>query len=570
MPFQVSPGVNVSEVDLTTVIPAVSTSVGAFAGDFNWGPAEVVTLVESQDTLASMFGKPDANTYESFFSAANFLDYTNALRVVRAAHTDMKNAASGNGAAYFLTLCKNDDHYESSEPTSFVVGKYPGEMGNGLQVEICDSEDAFGDWTSNTQFPGPPGTSTYANTKNSANDEMHVIVKDNSKGSFSGTASAVLERWTYVSKALDAKDDEGNESYYKNKINQGSAYIRFGAGLGDVNAHSASNTTTWGTAATDGKQYGISATKYANTLAGGQFTAGTDANIQTAYDLLKDTDQVDISLVIAGPHSPTVSQHILDNIADFRKDCVAFVSPEKDDVVGNSSDAARLTAVQNYKDVQLNRATSYGVMDSGWKYQYDKYSGKYRWIPLNADVAGLCAKTDGERDAWWSPAGHNRGHIKNVVKLAYNPIKAHRDDLYRNSINPVVTFPGEGTILFGDKTLQSRPSAFDRINVRRLFIVLEKAISTAAKFSLFEFNDDFTRSQFRNMVEPFLRTVQGRRGVTDFKVVCDETNNTGDVIDRNEFVGDIYIKPTRSINFIQLNFVAVSTGVDFTEIVGKF
>ncbi|MCP4124975.1 MAG: hypothetical protein GY751_24805, partial [Bacteroidetes bacterium] len=200
----------------------------------------------------------------------------------------------------------------------------------------------------------------------------------------------------------------------------------------------------------------------------------------------------------------------------------------------------------------------------------DKYNDKYRWVPLNGDIAGLCARTDNNRDAWWSPAGYNRGQVKSVVKLAYNPQKAHRDALYQKQINPVVTFPGQGTILFGDKTQQTRPSAFDRLNVRRLFIVLEKAIATAAKFSLFEFNDEFTRAQFRNMVEPFLRDVQGRRGITDFKVVCDDTNNTGSVIDRNEFVGDIYIKPSRSINFIQLNFIAVSTGVDFSEVVGKF
>jgi phage tail sheath protein FI len=214
-------------------------------------------------------------------------------------------------------------------------------------------------------------------------------------------------------------------------------------------------------------------------------------------------------------------------------------------------------------------STSYAVMDSGWKYQYDKYNDVYRWVPLNADTAGLMVQTDLTRDPWYSPAGYNRGNMKNVVKLAYNPGKGDRDQLYKKGVNPVITQPGQGTVLFGDKTLLSKPSAFDRINVRRLFIVLEKAIATAAKFTLFEFNDEFTRSQFTNLVVPFLRDVQGRRGITDFQVVCDGSNNTGEVIDRNEFIGDIYIKPARSINFIQLNFVAVRSGVEFSEVVGR-
>jgi phage tail sheath protein FI len=215
-------------------------------------------------------------------------------------------------------------------------------------------------------------------------------------------------------------------------------------------------------------------------------------------------------------------------------------------------------------------SSSYAFLDGNWKYQYDKYNDVYRWVPFNGDVAGLVVRSTDERDAWWSPAGFNRGQIKNVVKTAWSPSKTFRDELYKNGVNPILTFPGEGTILFGDKTLLAKPSAFDRINVRRLFIVLEKAIATAAKYSLFEFNDQFTRSQFRNLVEPFLRDVQGRRGIYDFRVVCDESNNTGEVIDRNEFIGDIYIKPARSINFIQLNFVAVRTGVDFSEVVGQF
>ena len=245
------------------------------------------------------------------------------------------------------------------------------------------------------------------------------------------------------------------------------------------------------------------------------------------------------------------------------------MSPEAADVVNNSYYAGK-EAEDTIAFRNTLPSSSYAVMDSCWKYQYDKYNDVYRYVPMNGDTAGLMVRTDTTRDPWFSPAGFNRGNVKNVIKLSVNPRKAERDILYKAGINPVVTFPGQGTVLFGDKTLLAKPSAFDRINVRRLFIVLEKAISTASKFTLFEFNDAFTRSQFRNLVEPFLRDVQGRRGIYDFRVVCDETNNTGEVIDRNEFIGDIYIKPARSINFIQLNFVAVRTGVDFEEVVGQF
>jgi phage tail sheath protein FI len=282
--------------------------------------------------------------------------------------------------------------------------------------------------------------------------------------------------------------------------------------------------------------------------------------------LFENPDSVDVSLLMAGATTGTDTPNYLIGIAESRKDCVVFVSPEFSDVVDNSGSEATDVA----STAGTYTKSSYAVMDSGWKYQYDKYNDVYRWIPLNGDIAGLCARTDSERDPWFSPAGVNRGIIKNVVKLAWNPTKANRDALYKVGVNPVVTFPGEGTILYGDKTLLSRPSAFDRINVRRLFIVLEKSIARAARSSLFEFNDEFTRAAFVNLVEPYLREVQGRRGIYDFRVVCDITNNTPEVIDRNEFIGDIYIKPARSINFIQLNFVAVRTGVAFEEVVGRF
>jgi phage tail sheath protein FI len=261
-----------------------------------------------------------------------------------------------------------------------------------------------------------------------------------------------------------------------------------------------------------------------------------------------------------------LANYIIDNICETRRDCIALLSPDKSTVINNSG--AEALTVKAWRGAV--HSSSYAVLDSGYKYQYDKYNDLYRWVPLNGDIAGLCVRTDSTNDAWWSPAGFNRGQIKNLVKLAWNPRKSERDVLFSNGINPVVTFPGQGTVLYGDKTLQAKPSAFDHINVRRLFIVLEKAISTAAKYQLFDFNDAFTRAQFRNLVTPYLRTIKGRRGITDFYVVCDDTNNTPAIVDSNQFVGDIYIKPSRSINFIQLNFIAVPTGVQFSEVVGKF
>jgi hypothetical protein len=304
-------------------------------------------------------------------------------------------------------------------------------------------------------------------------------------------------------------------------------------------------------------------------VSGADGSAGTSGQYQRAYDLFKSAEEVDISLILGGSATSATAIHLINNIAEYRKDCVVCLSPEQADVVNNTSYVnAQVDDIVEFR--QTLPSTSYAVLDSGYKYQYDKYNDQYRWVPLNGDIAGTMVRTDTVRDPWYSPAGLNRGRIKNVISLAFNPNKTARDQLYKNGVNPVTTFPGEGTILFGDKTLLGYPSAFDRINVRRLFIVLEKAIAIAARQSLFEFNDDFTRGQFVNLVEPFLRDVQGRRGIFDFRVVCDETNNTPEVIDRNEFIGDIYVKPARSINFIQLNFVAVRTGVEFEEVVGQF
>ena len=769
MPFQLSPGVNVTEIDLTTVVPAVSTSVGAIAGVFGWGPVNLRVTLAAETDLVTRFGRPSNLNAETWFTAANFLSYSNNLIAVRAANTAGATPAvsfsatssnnvlltanttglvagmyvsqtsnttvvtSGNGvtissvnssaivlsqnaaATGTVTLylaspnssytalgvvggaqvsnlaaqvVKNDNAYANIDGTFdsnvLYVARYPGGVGNSIRVSVCDSANAYASnvslsnntWTStsmaltigsntatitasngsaanttsntfvagiaanfavgdvlqvgnsaigtqylkitsvanavtnstvssvtiqlqdtyrlavnfNTSDAGngntiqrhweffnvvdtAPGQSNYVKSfgNTAANDELHVVVADNG-GLFTGVPGTILEVYKSVSRASDSKTVGGENNYYKTVINHGSQYIWWAndrSGAASANSMNVASSTN-------------------NAALNMQFALGTDGDSESVvplavvtqgYDQFASAEQVDVSLVLQGKGiggstvsgGQTVSNfqlanYIIDNIVTQRKDCVAMISPDKSTVVGNVG--YETSSVVNWRNVIHD--ASYAIMDSGYKYQYDRYNDLYRWIPLNGDVAGLCARTDQTNDAWWSPAGFNRGQIKNLVKLAYNPQKTDRDNLYKNGVNPVVSFPGQGVVLYGDKTLQSKPSAFDRINVRRLFIVLEKAISTAAKFSLFEFNDAFTRRQFVNLVTPYLRDVQGRRGIYDFKVVCDETNNTPQVIDTNNFVGDIYIKPARSINFIQLNFVAVATGVQFSEVIGQF
>ena len=565
MAFQLSPGVNVSEVDLTTIVPSVPTSIGAFAGIFQWGPIGQVITISDEVNLVDRFYEPSDSNYEYWFSAANFLAYSNNLKVVRAASIASTRNAVSNGSA---VLIKNDDAYEdnfSGGASTYgeFAARYAGAVGNSLQVSLCDA-NTYSGWAYASQFTAAPSTSTYTSNAGGANDEIHIIVIDQD-GQFTGTQGTVLEKYAFVSKASDAKDDSGNTNYYKNVITNKSKYVHWlSHPTANTGASYANATSTWGTTATNKSFSNLSANVTISLIGGADGTVST-ANVVTAYDEFDNADSVDISLVVSGPANATLVTSLI-SMAESRKDCLVFVSPEKSDCVDNAG--AEVTDIKAYRDTLTS--TSYAVLDSNWKYQYDKYNDVYRWVPLNGDIAGLCARTDLERDPWFSPGGLNRGIIKNAIKLAWNPTKTNRDDLYVKGINPVVTFQGEGIVLFGDKTLLSKPSAFDRINVRRLFIVLEKALARAARFSLFEFNDQFTRAQFVALVEPFLRDVQGRRGIYDFRVVCDESNNTPEVVDRNEFVGDIYIKPARSINFIQLNFVAVRTGVSFDEVVGKF
>ena len=568
MAFQLSAGVLVSEIDLTTVIPSVATSTGAFVGPFAWGPASEIITIPDEVSLTNRFGKPDSTNYEYWFSAANFLAYGNNLKVVRSINTAAGGANNATANTGVGVLIKNLDEWTANQQGNAVgtnngwAARFPGALGNSLKISVADA-GSYSGWAYASQFTTTPNTSSYVFNKSklTSNDELHIVVVD-ANGAISGTADTVLEKYAFVSKALDAKDDSGNSNYYKNVIAAQSQWVHWLAHPATANL---TVGTAWGSAAN------VSLFKTLTAPTTFSFSGGSDgttsvANTTTGWDQFKNSEAIDVSLLITGTGNSTIATYVISNIAESRKDCVAFISPPAANVVNNPG--SETTAVVAFRNGLTS--SSYAVIDSGYKYQYDKYADLYRWVPLNGDIAGLCARTDTERDPWFSPGGLNRGIIKNVVKLAWNPTKTDRDTLYSAGVNPVVSFPGEGTVLFGDKTMLSKPSAFDRINVRRLFIVLEKAIARAARFSMFEFNDQFTRAQFVALVEPFLRDVQGRRGITDFRVVCDVTNNTSQVIDSNQFIGDIYIKPARSINFIQLNFVAVRTGVSFNEVVGQF
>ena len=779
MPFQLSPGVAVVEKDFSSIVPAVSSSAGAYCGPFAWGPIEDPVRVSSETDLVARFGTPTNSNFQSFFTAANFLSYANNLLVTRTDASGLKNAVASlaggveqanvvltsagagyvqgvdtptatfsapqieggitatatvntsveiiNNVAYLIITgitvtnsgtgytsaptitisapaagsggratalvskvnlsgvkIKNiNDYLESYNAGAGVYGmfaaKFAGTKGNGIRVVVLDS----GNWASasasiKAQFTGAPGTSSYAAAHSVSDDELHIAIFDTPRGSFSGVAGALLEKYSFVSKLTDAKRSDGTNNYYKSVINSSSKYlwwmdhanfayesepsslnvventvgtslvftassktisitvngatdplyvdylkgffdfyqaapdkatrqIRIDgtlhnngiltvsgiskiivnndittivitvsealtsevAATGEIYSVSKPN---WGQSATEvGAAVGADRIRVLDTvidltLVGGiDDYASSDANVVNAYALLTNSDQYDIGLVATGNITAAAANEIFSILVEPRKDCIMFISPNADSDPITSTGSNATDAIIAYRN-DTNIDSSYAVIDSGFKYQYDRYNDAYRWVPLNGDIAGLCARTDYTADPWYSPGGFNRGQIKNIVKLAFNPGQTERDVLYSAGVNPVVSFPGQGTILYGDKTMQSKPSAFDRINVRRLFIVLEKSIAVAAKYQMFEFNDSFTRAQFKNLVEPYLRDVQGRRGITDFRVKCDEANNTGEVIDRNEFVADIFIKPARSINYITLNFIAARSSVSFEEI----
>ena len=562
MAFQVSPGVQFKEIDATNVVPAVSSSIGGFAGSFNWGPVEELRTVSSEDELASVFGTPDHNTAKYFLTASSFLKYGSSLKVARVG-TGLLNAVSLDDEAGAGTpeLIKNETDYAGKSALDGVwFAKYAGALGNSLRVEVCSAGGGYSGWAHKGNFAEAPGTSPYAAAIQSASlDELHIVVIDED-GLFSGTKGEVLESFGFLSQALDAKDINGKTLYYKEVINNQSNYIWFGE-HDDVFSEAGQTVSAAGTAFAS-----PNAVKTYSLTGGSDATSVVHGDITGGLGLFADVDTVDVSLLFAYPDADgqdNIGEKLIE-ICEGRKDCMAFISPPIEDSVNASTPVANVIAYEG-----TLTASSYASLDSGAVYVYDKYNDVYRWIGAAGLCAGLCANVDNVADAWFSPAGVNRGQLLGVAKLAYNPTSSQRDELYVGKVNPLVSFPGQGTMLFGDKTLAGRASAFDRINVRRLFIVLEKAISTAAKAQLFEFNDEFTRAQFRNLVEPFLRDVKGRRGCEDFKVVCDTSNNTSAVVDGNKFVADIFIKPSRSINFITLNFVATRSGVAFSEIAGN-
>jgi hypothetical protein len=685
-----SPGINITEIDLSTIVPSVSTTVGAIAGVFDWGPAEQAVLVSDQERLAKEFGKPTANNAETWWTAANYLGYSNKLYVSRAVSTNAYNAVAATANVANVQI-KNINDFEITEPslgaTYLAIAKYPGAKGNSLRVSVCQSArqyraalksadianndvvfrfpsgktymnvivtnlagntthasdqantirtamvvgdilsyggnyyDANGSvqavrrnittyssvktigaisvinstavgfavslsnkntgyvtnatsnawessvivrqWQYASFFSNKPGTTQSVADLGGSGDQMHMIVFDYD-GAFTGVPGAVLEKFPNLSRATDAKSDQGEDLYWQRVVNQSSEYIwAVNPIWGNPDTTSASITPS-----TD-------PTPLTKDFVGG--TNGKDeagispSDVMLAYDVFSKPEELEVDIILAGKATggsdfELITNYLIDNICELRKDCIVVASPPKSYVVNNFTNA--LDKVLEWRE-SVNES-SYAVLDSGYKYQYDKYNDRFWWVPLNGDIGGLIARVDLLRDAWWSPGGFNRGDIKNVAKLAWNPSQGDRDLLYVDGVNPVITIAGEGTFLYGDKTAQAKPSAFDRINVRRLFIVLEKAVAKAAKYTLFEFNDEFTRATFKNMVDPYLRDIMGRRGIQDFRVVCDTSNNTGEVIDRNEFIADIYIKPARSINFIQLNFIATKSGVAFEEIVGTF
>ena len=731
MPFQVSPGVNTSEIDLTTIVPGISSIDAGLAGPFRWGPVNDITLIDSEKLLEETFQSPDANTYSTFFTAANFLQYSNRLHVVRSTSSAQKNASAtgtvvltANSSVYYNTYSESDGTPVTAQGDW--QAKYAGELGNSLKVSLCMPTRAnlvsgnttinaqntdvtitgtvavatsnaitgtsttfgvdlrvgdaviidskyyvIGAITSNTaatvtaapastvdasntiirmkrsafeeparnmigtvnvtansttitggantafnyqinagdivkingeerrvnsvtnstimvtdspftntataqtysrtweyrtasDWPGDPVTTEHSARRGANYDEVHIAVIDED-GAWTGTKNQVVETFAGASVCKGARYEDGTSAYYVDVINRKSKKIWWmdHNSAGDAYTTAGAAVVAWGTAANNNIFQANGHVRTVSLSGGVDGSDSTDANKITAYRKFKNTEETDIGILLGGESSATVGLELI-SICETRKDCVAFLSPDKSDVVN-----AEASEVDNVVDFRNSLgSSSYAFLDSGWMYQYDKYNDTYRYVPLNGAVGGVTAATEANRDAWYSPAGFTRGNIRNVSKLPFNPRAAERDDLYKNGINPVVTFAGEGTILFGDKTLLAKPSAFDRINVRRLFIILEKAISRFARSQLFEFNDTFTRTQFTSTVTPFLRSVRARNGITSFRVVCDNTNNTSDVIDRNEFVGDIYVKPNRSINFIQLNFVAVRSGVEFSEIVG--
>ena len=569
-----SPAIVTKEVDLTGVVPNVQSSTGAIVGNFRWGPVEEATLIDNDASLAATFGQPGETEAVDFLSAAYFLRYSNSLQVVRAATSAAKNAT--DIAVGSQPTVKNDANFLSQQAAldsdlNVFVGRYPGDLGNTLKVSTCPvstGDSAFNNWTYKSSFDAAPGTSSSAAAAGASNDEIHVAIIDED-GLITGTRGEVLETYPFLSLASNAKSPEGSTINIKDVINNASSYIHM-AGYGDSTT---AFSTDAGKALANALNYEDSAGNGNHvrtvSLANGVGSAAlTTSEFATGHDLIEDKDTITVDFLIAPgmasrSDQTTVVNDLVSTAGTTRKDCIVVASPARSDIVNSSTPNANAVTTAN-----TFTNSSYLVTDNNYLKVYDKYNDKFRFIPAASSTAGIMAATDLNAAPWFSPAGSRRGQYLGITSLSYSPTKAERDTLYKAGVNPIGNIPGQGVLLFGDKTKLNRPSAFDRINVRRLFLVIERAISVAARNTLFEFNDEFTRAEFVNIVEPFLREIKGRRGITDFRVVADETNNTGAVIDRNEFVANVFIKPARSINYITLNFVAVRSGVDFEEVAG--
>jgi len=570
-----SPAVVVKEVDLTNGVANVPTSTGAFVGNFNWGPADEPTRVNNEATLVNTFGAPSTANTVDFHSAAYYLRYSDDLYIVRGTDASAANAWD-SAAGVSAPVINNQTHFDTqtfNNDSHTFIAKFPGKLGNSLAVSVSTAGDAdFANWPYAARFDGAPQTSTYAAGLDSAlateansliKDEAHVVVYDED-GEITGTKGQILETFPYVSLALGAKRSDGATNFMKNVINNQSQYI-YMAGM-----PTAKFGTNAGTVAVTASDYtaGISADVNVSLKGGVSTTTLTTGNIATGFDKFEDPNALSIDFLIA-PQSLTPASNVtivndLVNIAGptVRADCMVIASPAKNDVISATPNTSIISGVSGFT------RSSYLAVDNNYLKVYDKYNDNYIFIPAASSTAGIMAATDNNAAPWFSPAGTRRGQYFGVTNLLYSPSKAERDSLYTAGINPIANIPGQGILLYGDKTHLARPSAFDRINVRRLFLVLERAIAAAAQNILFEFNDEFTRAEFVNVVEPLLRDVKGRRGITDFKLVCDGTNNTPLIIDTNQFVATLFIKPARSINFITLNFTAVRTGVAFEEVVG--
>lgn len=557
------PAVVVNEVDLSTRVNNGNlTSFGAIAINSTWGPAEEVNLVVSEKILTDTFGKPNSNTYIDFFVASNFLAYSASLQTVRVIDSVAKNSASNTAV-----LVKNSASYETATLTNSGawIAKYPGAKGNSIFVAAADSgvslssnvnptSSAYGTWSE--YFTTLPGTSSHASSMGGSLDEMHIIVID-SNGAFTGTAGTVLEKFSYLSKANGAKKEDGTNNFYKDVVNSQSQYVWVGDSyvLGSNSTVTISNT------------FGAIGT-ITSSLAGGlDVNSANTAMYVNAYDLFSDKKTVDVSHVIAGNVAATTVQGLI-TMAENRGDCVVFVSPALSDVQPGQSQSTIASNIVTRKTSTIGMSSSYYFMDGNWKYQYDKFNDVNRWIPCCGDVAGLKAKAEMTNDAWWNGSGYNRGIIRNCIKLAWNPKDEYMGQIYQNSVNPIIS-EGGSFVLLGDKTGLVKPSSFDRINVRSLFNTVKRQVSGFLKYGLFEFNDEFTRLMLSSQVSTYLQSIKSRRGIEDYQVVCDSTNNPGGVIDNNQLVMDIYIKPTKSINWIVLNLVNVGSSVSFNEIVGK-